>query len=366
MKSSVVRRSVSLTCHFYRGGQFLEGYRKWLVLAIAAVALSSASYGGVRTVSAAMDNQTDGFTISLGEASGTANTVFAAYGATDAGTDPADWGKIVSVGVVAAEDSTISFVAPKEWESSAHAIRFFAVDGTFSGDLPVEYVSGEDANVSFPLNYVPKADTRTQIKFMYTHHNGSTFFGTPYGTAEASDYRFFQGGDNATAYFDMGLGGQRISQNDVLTDSTAVRHFELGNHYIKDLDTDTTIVSAESAEDLTGYASALQLFAGGDYGRVYSLKIYEGETLKLDLVPYMKDDGTPAFRDSLTGNFYMASGTGVVGMGVPIALLEGAVQLSAAIEDAVSAAPVYTDFEKRLRMTPTGAIPTSLAAGRTC
>lgn len=354
MKSSVVHRIVSLTCHFYRGGQFLEGYRKWLVLAIAAVALSTASYGGVRTVSAAIDNLTDGFTITLGEASGTTNTVFAAYGATDAGTTPSAWEHVARVGVVAAEDSTISFAPPKEWESSAHAIRFFAVDGTFSGDLPVEYVSGEDANVSFPLNYVPKADTRTQIKFMYTHHNGSTFFGTPYGTAEASDYRFFQGGDNAIAYFDMGLSGQRILQADVLTDPAVIRHFELGNHYIKDLDTDTTIVSAESAEDLTGYASALQLFAGGDYGRVYSLKIYEGETLKLDLVPYMKDDGTPAFRDALTGDFYMASGTGVVGMGVPIALLEGAVQSSAAIEDAVSAAPVYTDFEKRLRVTPTG------------
>ena len=354
MKSSVVHRIVSLTCYFYRGGQFLEGYCKWLVLAIAAVALSSASYGGVRTVSAAIDNQVDGFTITLGEASGTTNTVFAAYGATDAGTTPSAWEHVARVGVVAAEDSTISFAPPKEWESSAHAIRFFAVDGDLSGDIPVEYVSGEDENVSFPLNYVPTADTRTQIKFMYTHNNGSTFFGTPYGTAEASDYRFFQGDDNAIAYFDMGLSGQRILQADVLTDPAVIRHFELGNHYIKDLDTDTIIVSAESAEDLTGYASELQLFAGGDYGRVYSLKIYEGETLKLDLVPYMKDDGTPAFRDSLTGNFYMASGTGVVGMGVPIALIKGAVQSSAAVEDAVSAAPVYTDFEKRLHVTPTG------------
>ena len=279
----------------------------------------------MRTVSAAIDNQTDGFTITLGEASGTANTVFAAYGATDGGTTPAEWEHVERVGVVAAEDSTISFAAPKEWESSAHAIRFFAVDGEIDADYPVDYVSGEDANVSFPLNYVPTADTRTQIKFMYTHNNGSTFFGTPYGTAEASDYRFFQGGNNAIAYFDMGLNSQRVYKENVLTDSTAIRTFELGNHYIKDLDTDTIIVSAESTEDLTGYASALQLFAGGDYGRVYSLKIYEGETLKLYLVPYMKDDGTPAFRDSLTGDFYMASGTGVVGMGLPIALIEGAV-----------------------------------------
>lgn len=350
MNSLFVDGVVFLSSHFRKEWQRLCSYRKWFVVAIAAGMLASSSYGGVRTVSAAIDNLTDGFTITLGEASGTANTVFAAYGATDAGTDPADWEHVARVGVVAAEDSTISFAPPKEW----HAIRFFAVDGTFSGDLPVEYVSGEDANVSFPFNYVPKADTRTQIKFMYTHNNGSTFFGTPYGTAEASDYRFFQGKDNAIAYFDMGLGGQRISKNDVLTDSTAVHHFELGNHYIKDLDTDTIIVSAESAEDLTGYTYALQLFAGGDYGRVYSLKIYEGETLALNIEPYLKSDGTPAFRDSLTGNFYMASGTGVVGMGVPIALIEGAVQSSAAIEDAVSVAPVYTDFEKRLRVTPTG------------
>ena len=331
-----------------------QGACNWLVLSLVVAVLPWASYGGVRTVSAAIDNLTDGFTITLGEASGTANTVFAAYGATDAGTTPSAWEHVARVGVVAAGDSTISFAAPKEWESSAHAIRFFAVDGDFGGDIPVQYVSGEDANVSFLLNYVPTADTRTQIKFMYTHHNGSTFFGTPFGTAEASDYRFFQGGDNSTAYFDMGLNSQRISQNNVLTDPTVIRTFELGNHYIKDLDTDTIIVSAESAEDLTGYASALQLFAGGDYGRVYSLKIYEGETLKLDLVPYLDSDDTPAFRDSLTGDFYMASGTGVVGMGVPIALLEGAVQSSAVVEDAVSAAPVYTDFEKRLRVTPTG------------
>lgn len=242
MKGSLVRRVMSLTCRFLRGGAFLEGYRRWLVLAIAAGAISCASYGGVRTVSAAIDNQTDGFTVTLGQASGTTNTVFAAYGATDAGTTPSAWEHVARVGVVAAEDSTISFVPPKEWESSAHAIRFFAVDGTFSGDLPVEYVSGEDANVSFPLNYVPKADTRTQIKFMYTHNNGSTFFGTPYGTAEASDYRFFQGKDNAIAYFDMGLNSQRVLKENVLTDPAAIRTFELGNHYIKDLDTDTIIV----------------------------------------------------------------------------------------------------------------------------
>ena len=331
-----------------------QGAFYWLVPSLVAVALPWASYGGVRTVSAAIDNQTDGFTITLGEASGTANTVFAAYGATDAGTTPSAWEHVARVGVVAAEDSTISFAAPKEWESSAHAIRFFAVDGDLSGDIPVQYVSGEDENVSFPLNYVPKADTRTQIKFMYTHHNGSTFFGTPFGTADASDYRFFQGGDNAIAYFDMGLSGQRILQADVLTDPAVIRHFELGNHYIKDLDTDTIIVSAESAEDLTGYASALQLFAGGDYGRVYSLKIYEGETLKLDLVPYLKSNGTPAFRDSLTGNFYVASGTGVVGFGDVVIPSEAICEVSAVIEEAYTTTPLYTDYSKMLVAVPSG------------
>jgi len=321
-------------------------------LLAASVLLTAASaLAGVRTVSAAIDSA-DRLVVTLGEATGTTNTLFMAYGAESGGDTPSGWEKIVRVGVVAADETSLVVAPPAGWESTVRAVRFFAVDGALDGDLPVEYIAGEDANVSFPLNYVPTSDTRTQIKFMYTHHNGSTFFGTQYGTAEDNDYRFFQGADNATAYFDV--GSARINSSNVLTEPTAVRHFELGNHYIKDLDTNSDIVRAESAVDLTSYATALQLFAGGDYGRVYSLKIYEGETLVLDLEPYVKADGTPAFRDSLTGSFYEATGAGVVSAGKPMVLLDGETQkqMSAVVADAASAAPVPGDYAKRLRVTP--------------
>ena len=338
----------------------LQGTFNWLVPSLVAVALPWASYGGVRTVSAAIDNQTDGFTITLGEASGTANTVFAAYGASSGGDTPSGWDKIVRVGVVAADQSSLVVAPPVGWEDSVHAVRFFAVDGALDGALSVEYVAGEDANVSFPLNYVPTSDTCTQVKFMYTHHNGSTFFGTQYGTADDNDYRFFQGKDNSTAYFDV--GSARITSAKVLTDSAAIRHFEFGNHYVKDLDTGLDIVRAESAVDLTGYASTLQLFAGGDYGRVYSLTIYEGETPALDLEPCLKADGTPALRDTLTGDFYEATGAGVVSSGKPKVLLDGETQkqMSAVVEDAVSSAPVPGDYAKRLRVTPDAIAVTGL------
>ena len=329
-------------------------------LLAASVLLTAASaFAGVRTVSAAIDSA-DRLVVTLGEASGTTNTLFMAYGAESGGDTPAGWEKIVRVGVVAADETSLVVAPPAGWESTVHAVRFFAVDGVFDGDLPVEYIAGEDANVTFPLNYVPTSDTRTQIKFMYTHHNGSTFFGTQYGTDDSNDYRFFQGKDNSTAYFDV--GSARVNSANVLTDPTAIRHFELGNHYIKDLDTDSDIVRAESAVDLTGYSSSLQLFAGGDYGRVYSLKIYEGETLALDLEPCVKADGTPAFRDTLTGDFYEATGAGVVSSGKPKVLLDGETQkqMSAVVEDAVSAAPVTGDYAKRLRVTPDAIAVTGL------
>ncbi len=244
-----------------------------LVAMLSATVLlaESPAFAGVRTVSATI-NASDAFAVTLGEASGTTNTLFMAYGASSGGDSPASWDKVVRVGVVPAETSSLTVAPPAGWESTVHAVRFFAIDGALDGAFPVEYVAAEDANASFPLNYVPTSNTRTQIKFTYTHAHGATFFGTPYGTDDSNDYRFFQGADNTTAYFDV--GSTRVNSANVLTDPMAVRHFELGNHYIKDLDTDSVIVRAESTVDLTGYATALQLFAGGDYGRVYSLKIY--------------------------------------------------------------------------------------------
>ena len=175
-----------------------KGCRARAICALAMLLLPLASFGGVRTVSAAL-NASGGFTVTFGEASGTTNLVFATYGATSGGDTPSGWDKVDFVGVVPMEETTIDFAAPADWESSAHAIRFFAIDGDGSEGVPVEYVSGEDANVSFPLNYTPTSDTRIQIKFMYTHAGGSTFIGTPYGTADNADYRFFRGGNNTTA-----------------------------------------------------------------------------------------------------------------------------------------------------------------------
>ena len=317
-----------------------------VICALAMLLLSFVSFGGVRTVSAAL-NASGGFTVTLGEASGTTNLVFATYGATSGGDAPAGWDKVDLVGVVPMEATSIDFAAPADWESSAHAIRFFVIDGDGDG-VPVEYVSGEDANVSFPLNYTPTSDTRIQIKFMYVHANGSTFIGTPYGTDDSADYRLFRGGNNTTAYFDV--GNARITKDSTITSSSEIYNFELGNHYIKDLDTGTDIVRSESQVDLTDYTSAIQLFAGGDYGRVYSLKIYEGETLALNLEPRIDlASGKGVFRDSLTGTFYEATGTGATGFGV---FLTESYESSPVIEDLLNDSPVYTDYAKCIHVAP--------------
>ena len=51
---------------------------------------------------------------------------------------------------------------------------------------------------------------------------------------------------------------------------------------------------------------------------VYSAQIYEGETLLLDLVPALAEDGTPGFYDKCTGGFYRNAGTGVFVPGTPL------------------------------------------------
>ena len=133
MKNSVVRRIVSLTCHSRMGGRILGSYRKWLVLAIAAVALSFASYGGVRTVSAAIDNQTDGFTISLGE--------------------PAD-SEIVSIEWVGGVGGN-AWSEPRNWKigsDEAQSAPRSSDRVVFSGDSPVTVVvdaAAVAASISF-------------------------------------------------------------------------------------------------------------------------------------------------------------------------------------------------------------------------
>lgn len=140
-------------------------------------------------------------------------------------------------------------------------------------------------------------NSKIQLKLQPTNGNGGALFGD-YGTSDNNDIRFFFAGSNV--YWD--LINKRLSPR-LYTGTTY--ELELGNHYIKNLSTSSIITSGTSVS-FAERDCALNVFGGsvnaecnpqasGDYGLLYYFKLYDGETLVLDMIPYVDNVGYGLF-----------------------------------------------------------------------
>lgn len=147
----------------------------------------------------------------------------------------------------------------------------------------------------------PDDTTKIQTKFVYEYYNGTVFIGY-YNGDDNNDYRFFC--YSGSPYFDMVsdriFGGLSIS-------TTTIYEFELGNYYIKDLTTDNIIVSG-STQTFAERNNNIQIFDGGNYGKMYYCKIYKGNTLVRDYVPARRNsDSKIGMVDRVNNIFYSSS-----------------------------------------------------------
>lgn len=172
----------------------------------------------------------------------------------------------------------------------------------------VEYIENTSSWPRIDLWHIPTSKTMWQIKFRNLVQTWYVIYGY-YAWADSSDYRLFNASNRI--YFD--IWSSRISWSSL--NQNVDYEFEIWNFYVKDIPTQTNLISGSSISSFTGthnmtlnhsYADA-----ANSCNRWYYVKIYENSTLVRDLVPcYRKLDSVIWMYDLENWTFYTNSGTG--------------------------------------------------------
>ena len=150
---------------------------------------------------------------------------------------------------------------------------------------------------------------KIQVKFYPIKDNGGAIFGDEDGADENKDWRVFFSGN--TLYYDFDNSRMRVSKQ-----INNVYEWEIGNYYIKDINSSShNIINGTAHTDFSNRTSNIQLNRGaGDLNRFYYVKIYDGESLVRDFVPYF-DGSSYGLWDNVSNKAYMPTGEGWGGDG---------------------------------------------------
>lgn len=168
----------------------------------------------------------------------------------------------------------------------------------------------------FTIDYYPCDKTTIDIKYIPYNHTGNFVLGAK-GDSPNGDYdgfRFFSFWETSDFYLDYGsgLGNNRIHGGECVLNT--LYNFQLGNRYIRDLDTGEDIISGPVVTfDRKTYP--INIGDGQFKGKYYSIKIYEDDVLLLNLRPCKRSDGVCGFYDTVNNKFYTntKAGTQTVG-----------------------------------------------------
>lgn len=174
----------------------------------------------------------------------------------------------------------------------------------FADYQPVEYIQTSQ-NSCVDVGIYCSSNLKAQFRYAQSGNIGGTIFGDY--ISEDNNFRFFATGGKF--YFDCGNSyGSREYGGSM--SSNQIYNLEIGNHYIKNLDTDATIASGSSKSFIKTYHFLLFNNLGGTSVKLYYMKIYESGVLVRDLVPcYNKQDPSViGLFDKKNNVFYEATG----------------------------------------------------------
>ena len=165
-----------------------------------------------------------------------------------------------------------------------------------------QYISRtSSANGFIDLKTTFVDNTRIQIKQKQTNQGGGRIIGAD-APSDNDDFRFFY--YSGKVMYDC--GSDRI-QARITTGNTY--EWEVGNYYIKNLDNDTYVVSGTPQSNISRH---LCLYNSGntdaDYGNIYYIKIYEGDTLIRDFIPWTDLNGNYGLFDKVSKTVFQSSG----------------------------------------------------------
>lgn len=180
--------------------------------------------------------------------------------------------------------------------------------------------AGKDAYID--IGIIPTTTTRTNLVYRSYVDTGSLIYGTR-GSGESLAYRFF--GYNGNFYWDCGSGDGGNRKIGTPTGGTTGKTWNLllGNGFIRDLDTDTDVISASPVliDDLSRYP--INIGCKDEDLRIYSCKIWDGAVLVFDGVPCHSSEGECGLYDKVTRTAFLSSGDDILtGVGMTTEILE--------------------------------------------
>ena len=167
-----------------------------------------------------------------------------------------------------------------------------------SGSKVEPYIYRDSSHKGFisDLGVTLKDNTRIEIKLRPTSNGGGMIIGEVNPPNDDDDYRFFW--YNTRIFYDYG-SDRMDSPLAINTDYV----LEVGNYYIKDLTSGNYILQGDAKSGVaTAHTRTLGLFGdvNEDYGFIYYIKIYEGDTLVKDFVPVKSEDGSVTLYDNVS------------------------------------------------------------------
>jgi len=174
-------------------------------------------------------------------------------------------------------EGKLAFVDRHEWEYTNGEWNdlglFFKANST--GENYIERNSGNIGEID--LGVPVTSETRVQIKHYPTKADGGGILWT-----SGIDWRIFFAG----SYLHFDFKGTRKS---IEKSINTLYEWEIGNYYIKDIDSSTNnIISGTPFGSFSNTGNNIIFGPSGaeDFCRLYYIKIFEGENLVKDLVPY--------------------------------------------------------------------------------
>ena len=160
-----------------------------------------------------------------------------------------------------------------------------------------EYIAKTSSYSSGQLNlgYTLKDNTKFQIKIRPTANGGGACLGELNAPSDRDDYRIFWYSNSL--YYDYGSDRTYINQS-----INNTYEYEVGNYYVKNLATSATVITGTTKSGIaTSHTRNIYAFIGGsDYCQIYYLKIYEGDTLVKDFIPWTDMNGNYGFFDKVS------------------------------------------------------------------
>lgn len=178
-----------------------------------------------------------------------------------------------------------------------------------------EYVSRTASATGYiPLGEYFTSDCTIEIDFQMTQAKGYCIIGD-YMNTDSDDWRLFLNFDvqvNNKLNYDF-----LTDRKQWTTSGWANRfHLEIGNYYVKNLDTNQTVITATSktfsARPNQMYLFHFDGYTGSqenlDYGNIYFVKIKKGGVLVKDFIPYTDMQGNYGLYDKVSNTVFLSTG----------------------------------------------------------